>query len=270
MAKPSLSSKALSARKKNGSAAQPAPALASQSAPAAKSAKPVKCAPTSKAPAVALPSFRGERDLAGPDCACLAGVDEAGRGPWAGPVVAAAVIFESARQAPKGIADSKLLSADERARLHDAIRAVALVGVGIVEVEEIDSINILQATFRAMGIAVAGLGAAPDTVLVDGNRCPPLPCRSVPVIGGDRLCPSIAAASIIAKVTRDRIMVSLAQNFPGYSWETNKGYGTRDHASAIARLGITPQHRRSFAPIKLALGRGSGEHVLYGGAQITS
>jgi ribonuclease HII len=203
------------------------------------------------------PSFRTERALAGPDCAAVAGVDEAGRGPWAGPVVAAAVIFAAGR-APKGLADSKLIAADERERLHDAIRKVALVGVGIVEVDEIDSINILQATFRAMGQAVAALGITPEAVLVDGNLCPPLPCRGIPIVDGDQLCPSIAAASIIAKVTRDGLMRGLAQSFPGYRWENNKGYGTREHAEAIIRLGVTPHHRRSFAPIKLAIeGRAS-------------
>ena len=203
------------------------------------------------------PSFRNERALVGEDCLCHAGVDEAGRGPWAGPVVAAAVIFEAGR-APKGLHDSKLLSADERERLYDAIRKVAIVGVGIVEVDEIDSLNILQATFRAMQQAVAGLSTEPGTVIVDGNLCPPLPCRAVPIVDGDRLCPSIAAASIIAKVTRDRMMKSLAQCFPGYRWENNKGYGTREHADAIVRLGVTPHHRRSFAPIRLVLdGRAS-------------
>jgi ribonuclease HII len=223
-----------------------------------------------KPSAIPKPSFRTERSHAGADCGCVAGVDEAGRGPWAGPVVAAAVIFESGRAAPKGLADSKLLSADERARLYDAIRKVAIVGVGIVEVDDIDSINILQATFRAMQEAIACLSAAPETVLVDGNMCPPLPCRGVAIVDGDQLCPSIAAASVIAKVTRDRLMISLAQNFPGYSWETNKGYGTREHATAIARFGVTQHHRRSFAPIKLALEGRAEELMLYRGRQITS
>jgi ribonuclease HII len=200
------------------------------------------------------PSFRKERNFAGDDCDCVAGVDEAGRGPWAGPVVAAAVFFEHSKAAPKGLADSKLLDANERARLYDKIRKVGVVGVGIVDVDDIDSINILQATFRAMKEAIAALSTPPRAVLVDGNLCPPaLPCRGIPVVDGDQLCPSIAAASIIAKVTRDRLMISLAQSFPGYSWETNKGYGTREHANAIVKLGVTPHHRRSFAPIKLAL-----------------
>jgi ribonuclease HII len=182
-----------------------------------------------KSASIPRPSFRNERFHAGVNCGCVAGVDEAGRGPWAGPVVAAAVIFEAGRAAPRGLADSKLLVPDERARLYDAIRKVAIVGVGIVQVDDIDSINILRATFRAMQEAIAGLSTAPETVLIDGNICPSLPCRGVAVVDGDQLCPSIAAASIIAKVTRDRLMISLAQNFPGYSWETNKGYGTREH-----------------------------------------
>lgn len=203
------------------------------------------------------PSFRKERSLAGADAMAVAGVDEAGRGPWAGPVVAAAVIFVSGR-APRGLNDSKLLAPDERARLYDAIRKVALVGVGIVEVDKIDSVNILQATFLAMTQAVAALSAAPDIVLVDGNMCPRVPCRARAIVDGDRLCPSIAAASIIAKVTRDRLMVDLARSFPGYRWDSNKGYGTREHADAIIRLGVTPHHRRSFAPIRSAL---SGDRV---------
>jgi ribonuclease HII len=222
-----------------------------------------------KPSSIPRPSFRRERTYAGAECVCVAGVDEAGRGPWAGPVVAAAVVFESSRTAPKGLADSKLLGADERARLYDAIRKVAVVGVGIVEVGDIDSINILQATFRAMQEAVACLSPVPETVLVDGNRCPPLPCRSVPIVDGDQLCPSISAASIIAKVTRDRMMISLAQSFPGYSWETNKGYGTREHVSGIIRLGVTPHHRRSFAPIKMAIDGRTSELALYRAKQIT-
>ncbi len=214
------------------------------------------------------PSFRHERRYAGADCGCVAGVDEAGRGPWAGPVVAAAVIFEPGR-APKGLNDSKLLTPDERARLYDKIRKVAVVGVGIVEVDDIDAINILQATFRAMQAAVASLTTSPETVLVDGNLCPALPCRGVPIIDGDQLCPSIAAASIIAKVTRDRLMMRLAENFPGYRWETNKGYGTREHVTGIIRLGVTPHHRRSFAPIKLALDGKVDELALYRVKQIT-
>lgn len=193
-----------------------------------------------------------ERALAGEGCTRLAGVDEAGRGPWAGPVVAAAAVFGNG-EVPCGLQDSKLLSAEEREQLFEIILATAKVGVGIVAVETIDKLNILQATFLAMRQAVDTLGVTPHTVLVDGKVCPPLPCRTVAVVGGDRLCPSIAAASIVAKVTRDRMMVELAESFPGYGWAANKGYGTREHADAITRLGITPHHRRSFAPIRAVI-----------------
>ncbi len=198
------------------------------------------------------PTFRAERALAGRDCHLVAGVDEAGRGPWAGPVVAAAVMFAKGK-APKGLHDSKLLSAERREDLYAAIRDTAWVGVGIVSVEDIDRVNILQATFLAMIEAVASLCASPELVLVDGNRCPALTQRAMPVVEGDRRCPSIAAASIVAKVTRDRMMRELAETFPGYSWHTNKGYGTAAHAEAIAKLGVTNHHRRSFAPIRSAL-----------------
>lgn len=193
-----------------------------------------------------------ERALAGAGCALIAGVDEAGRGPWAGPVVAAAALFENGA-VPDGLNDSKLLAASQRERLFDIIHQTAKVGVGIVSVEDIDKLNILQATFLAMRQAVEALGVMPQTALIDGKLCPPLACRAVAVIGGDRKCPSIAAASIIAKVTRDRLMVELAERFAGYGWATNMGYGTREHADAIARLGITPHHRRSFAPIRAVI-----------------
>ena len=200
-----------------------------------------------------LPTLKTERRLAGQEVRLVAGVDEAGRGPWAGPVVAAAVIFPD-RKPPKGLNDSKLLSAEKREELYIAIRARGLVGVGIVCVEEIDRINILQATFIAMRMAIGALPDEPEIVLIDGNCCPPLAQRAVPVIEGDRLCPSIAAASIIAKVTRDRLMRELASDFPGYHWHSNKGYGTPTHAQAITQLGVTCHHRQSFAPIRLALG----------------
>ena len=206
------------------------------------------------------PSIRTERALAGQGARLVAGVDEAGRGPWAGPVVAAAVIFPD-RKPPKGLNDSKLLTAERREELYVSIYEAGLVGVGIVSVEDIDRVNILQATFIAMRIAVAGLSDEPDVVLVDGNRCPSLSQRAVPVIEGDRLCPSIAAASIVAKVTRDRLMCELAGDFPGYLWHSNKGYGTPAHAQAITVLGVTCHHRQSFAPIRSALGRTAGLSV---------
>ena len=197
-------------------------------------------------------TFDRERELTGRACDYVAGVDEAGRGPWAGPVVAAAVILRE-NVAPAGVQDSKQLTASAREKLFDAINETATVGVGIVEVAQIDRVNILQATFQAMRRAVDALAIVPNIALIDGNQAPPLPCRAIPVIGGDRSCPSIAAASIIAKVTRDRMMIDLAESFPEYGWNANKGYGTRQHVEAIAEFGVTPHHRRSFAPIRKAL-----------------
>lgn len=195
------------------------------------------------------PSLDHERDLAreagGPVC----GVDEAGRGPWAGPVVAAAVILDPAA-VPGGIRDSKLLPAPRRAALHGEIVASARVGVGIAERAEIDEINILQATFRAMARAVEALGAPPAAALVDGNGAPKLACPARTLVGGDMLSVSVAAASIVAKVTRDAIMAELAGECPGYGWERNMGYGTPEHRVALARLGITRHHRLSFAPVR--------------------
>lgn len=178
----------------------------------------------------------------------LAGVDEAGRGPLAGPVVAAAVILDRER-VPAGIDDSKKLKAGARAALCLELRKVAQVGVGIATVEEIDSLNILWASMLAMERAVAALGIEPAMVLVDGNRCPKWSRPSLAVVGGDARCLSIAAASIIAKEERDRLMVELDQAHPGYDWASNKGYGTPAHMAALDRMGPTPHHRRSFAPI---------------------
>jgi ribonuclease HII len=199
------------------------------------------------------PSLKTERRLAALRNGAIAGVDEAGRGPWAGPVVAAAVLFRSARHIPDGLDDSKRLRPERREELWVEIRETATIGVSVVPVEEIDRINIFQATMRAMAEAVAQLGGAPEVVLVDGNRAPPLTQRTVTVVEGDRLCPSIAAASIIAKVTRDRLMCQLADGFPLYGWQNNKGYGTQAHAEAILAHGVTTHHRRSFAPIRAAM-----------------
>lgn len=182
----------------------------------------------------------------------VAGIDEAGRGPWAGPVVAAAVILNKERL-PSGINDSKKLSAARRDVLFDAILMNAATGVGIATVEEIDRLNILEATKLAMQRAVASLTVAPDMALVDGNRAPLVPCKVQTIVGGDAKSLSIAAASIVAKVTRDRIMQELAVQFPGYGWERNAGYGTASHQQALATLGVTPHHRRSFAPIRALL-----------------
>jgi ribonuclease HII len=186
----------------------------------------------------------------------VAGIDEAGRGPWAGPVVAAAAILDPNRL-PASLADliddSKKLAPAQRVAVFIKLRPYARIGIGAASVEEIDSVNILQATFLAMARAVAALGIMPDLALVDGNRLPTLPCRAQPVIGGDGLCLSIAAASIAAKVTRDALMARLAARHPGFGWERNAGYGTPEHARAIDALGVTRHHRRSFAPIAKAL-----------------
>lgn len=194
---------------------------------------------------------RPEPDFSLESCARqpVCGIDEAGRGPWAGPVVAAAVILDPGR-IPDGLDDSKRLSPARRADLYDRLFETAAIGVGSASVAEIEAMNILQASFLAMRRAVVALAPAPTAALVDGSLLPPgLPCSAQAVVGGDGRALSIAAASIIAKVTRDRIMVALAQHFEGYGWETNMGYGTRAHAEALVRLGVTQHHRRSFRPI---------------------
>jgi len=190
------------------------------------------------------PSLRHERLCAAP----VAGVDEAGRGPLAGPVVAAAVILPL-RGIPRGIDDSKKLCASERARLHDLIVARACVGVGIVEAEEIDTLNIYWATMKAMTLAVEALGCAPGHVLVDGNRLPKWGFAATPIIKGDAISLSIAAASIIAKHTRDTIMLAHAEAHPHYGWHANKGYGAPDHLRALREHGPCALHRRSFRPV---------------------
>jgi ribonuclease HII len=188
------------------------------------------------------------RETGGP----IAGVDEVGRGPWAGPVLAAAVIFAHGAPPPdlaRRIDDSKALSARTRRQLAPEILRCAIVGLGEASVEEIDRLNILKATHLAMSRAVAALSLPPALALVDGNRAPLLSCPARTVVGGDRCCLSIAAASILAKVRRDALMAELAERYPGYGWERNAGYGTPEHRQALARLGITPEHRRSFRPI---------------------
>ena len=182
----------------------------------------------------------------------VCGIDEAGRGPWAGPVVAAAVILMP-DDIPAGLADSKVLSKQRRAVLFDELSRRAVVGVGRADVEEIDRLNILAATMLAMARAVAALAQQPNHALVDGNRPPALPCGVECLVKGDARCLSIAAASIIAKVTRDREMTALGERFPGFGWERNAGYGTAEHRLALARLGPNEMHRRSFAPIRRLL-----------------
>lgn len=183
-----------------------------------------------------MPDFRLEADLGGIVC----GIDEVGRGPWAGPVVAAAVIIDPDRLPDAlraAIDDSKKVPAARRAELARAIRQHALVGVGAASAREIDRDNVLRATFTAMTRALGRLPIRPDAVLVDGNRAPPLGCRVVTVVGGDGLCLSIAAASIVAKVLRDAMMAKLALRHPGYGWETNVGYGTTAHREACPDSG---------------------------------
>ena len=200
-----------------------------------------------------MPSLRHETDHGHAPDHLVCGVDEAGRGPLAGPVVAAAVILPCVARRPKwarGIDDSKALTPDLRAELHDTIRLhAAAVGVGIASVEEIDRLNILRATFLAMRRAVEALTLAPKLALVDGNQAPELPCRVAMLVGGDGISLSIAAASIVAKVTRDRLMKKLAEAHPYYGWERNAGYGTKEHLLALKAHGATPHHRRSFAPV---------------------
>ncbi len=197
-----------------------------------------------------LPNFDVEREALTRGFARVAGIDEAGRGPWAGPVVAAAVILDP-DDLPDGLNDSKKLTHARREELHGIILAKAEVGIGIVDVAVIDRDNILQATYAAMIQAVAALASAPLFALVDGNRAPKLACPVETVIEGDGKCLSIAAASIIAKVTRDRLMIDLDRQCPGYGFAKHKGYGTAEHQEALARLGPTLHHRRSFEPIRL-------------------
>lgn len=179
----------------------------------------------------------------------IAGVDEAGRGPLAGPVIAAAVILPL-EHTIQGLTDSKLLSEKQREKLFDMIYQQALaVSVGRAEVEEIDRINILQASMLAMQRAVEGLKIAPHLVLVDGNRCPKLPCKSRAIVQGDKTEPTISAASIIAKVTRDREMLVLDQQYPQYGFAKHKGYPTKDHVAALQKHKPCIIHRRSYAPV---------------------
>ncbi len=182
----------------------------------------------------------------------VAGVDEAGRGPWAGPVVAAAVILDR-DNIPEGLNDSKKLTEARREVLFDQIRETSEFGIGIIEASEIDRINILQATLQAMSNAIAELPRPPMVALIDGNKAPPLEYQSETIKKGDARSLSIAAASIIAKVTRDRMMKELDLQFPGYSFARHKGYGTAIHAAALEKLGPCPQHRKSFAPIRALL-----------------
>jgi ribonuclease HII len=182
----------------------------------------------------------------------ICGIDEAGRGPWAGPVCAAAVILPR-KGRPKALADSKVLSEAARAALALEIRASCAVGVGWASPEEIDQINILQATYLAMRRAVDALGVQPAAALVDGNGFPDLPCPVEAIIDGDAHVPAIAAASIIAKTARDKLMIEMCATYPGYGFSRHKGYGAPAHQEALTRLGPSPIHRMSFKPVQAAL-----------------
>lgn len=200
-----------------------------------------------RAPLPKWPTLHLERQFDGAVC----GIDEAGVAPLAGPVVAAAVTLpsDSKPRILRGLTDSKLLSAEERERFHDVIRRIAQVGVGIASVGEIDDVNIYHANMRAMQRAFDALPERPDLALVDGRAKPPIDCTVQTIIKGDRRSLSIAAASVIAKVTRDRLMHALADSFPDYGWHTNVGYGTDAHYLGLLRKGPTEHHRRSFAPL---------------------
>ncbi|WP_407061742.1 ribonuclease HII [Aureimonas sp. SK2] len=196
-----------------------------------------------------------ERMLGALGCARIAGVDEAGRGPLAGPVVAAAVVLDLAC-VPAGLDDSKKLKAPERERLFAEILRSCHVGIGTASAAEIDTVNIRQATFNAMRRALAGLAEDPTHALIDGRDVPPrLACPATAVIGGDAQSLSIAAASIVAKVTRDRMMTALCRAHPAYGFGRHMGYGTAAHMVAIEADGPCPHHRRSFAPVALRLAR---------------
>lgn len=206
-----------------------------------------------------MPDLSRERMASGLVC----GIDEVGRGPWAGPVVAAAVIlgvdYDAMRRLPDvlldGLDDSKRLSPARREKLYGVLHGFAQsgsirIGVAAASVLEIDRLNILAATHLAMARAVAALGVAPEIALVDGNRKPPLPCRVETIVGGDGLSLSIAAASVVAKVIRDRLMSRLAARYREFGWQQNMGYGTHVHREALLRHGPTPHHRKSFAPVR--------------------
>jgi ribonuclease HII len=205
------------------------------------------------------PDYSHETEALARGALRVAGVDEVGRGPLAGPVTACAVVLDPGR-IPAGLRDSKMLTAARREALYLEIMAVAEVSVAHASVEEIDRLNILRASHLAMERAVAGLTA--DHALIDGNLIPRgLACPATAIVKGDAKCLSIAAASIVAKVTRDRIMVDLAQQHPGYGWEANAGYPTKAHLAALQILGVTAWHRRSFKPV---------HNILYQGNSVTS
>ncbi|MEQ9257737.1 MAG: ribonuclease HII [Roseovarius sp.] len=203
----------------------------------------------STGPGILRPGLSFEEEARATGALRIAGIDEVGRGPLAGPVTAAAVVLDPAA-IPEGLNDSKALTPARRAALSEIILATAEVSIAHASVEEIDSLNILRASHLAMQRALAALAPHPDFALIDGNMIPAeLGCGARAVVKGDTLSLSICAASIVAKVARDRIMWDLAQQFPGYGWETNAGYGSKSHMAALQNLGVTPHHRRSFKPV---------------------
>lgn len=183
----------------------------------------------------------------------IAGIDEAGRGPWAGPVVSAVVVLNE-KNIPDGLNDSKKISEKKRLSLYSSIYNFHFVGVGISSIEEIDSMNVLQATFLSMNRAIEDLNPQPEYILVDGNLDPGLNFKTKCIIKGDSISISIAAASVVAKVTRDNLMLKLDKEFPNYNWKKNKGYGTAEHRNALELYGPCKYHRKSFSPINKMLG----------------
>jgi ribonuclease HII len=196
-----------------------------------------------------FPNFKIEQDLIRNGCSIIAGVDEVGRGPLAGPVTAAAVILDPLN-IPDNLNDSKILSSKKREKLFEQLKSSSAFAVAHVSPEEIDKLNILQASLLAMVNAVSNLKVKPNHILIDGNKVPDkLIGRATAIVKGDRKVLSIAAASIIAKVTRDKLMHDLASEFPVYGWAKNSGYPTKCHMNAIVKYGVTPHHRRSFKPV---------------------
>jgi ribonuclease HII len=222
--------------------------------------------PAQKLSALPSPTFDLEEAMMGKFQGPVAGIDEAGRGPWAGPVVIAAVILDPDR-IPEGLNDSKVLTPEARADRYEEIMATSQVAVVISPVKRIDRINILQASLWGMRAAFRGLEVPQAAALIDGNLVPKRFHGKVrAIVSGDALSLSVAAASIIAKVTRDRIMVKLARRYRRYGWESNKGYGTPEHARAVKKHGVCTHHRKSFAPVERALrilaNRGEGTEII--------
>jgi len=199
-----------------------------------------------------VPNFLIEEDFGWPN-KLIAGVDEAGRGPWAGPVVSAAVVLNK-KNIPIDLNDSKKISEKKRQSLYSSIYNSHFVGVGISSIEEIDNLNILQATFLSMKRALNNLDCSVDAILVDGNIDPGFDYKTECIVKGDSISFSIAAASIVAKVTRDNLMSKIHREFPNYNWKRNKGYGTREHRNALDMYGPCKYHRKSFSPINKMLG----------------